>query len=605
MTDPIESKDQAHMPQVRGVPQDLREPIDEKDPTVVASAPMVVEGREYPTEEEEHTLRRVSDKLPWTAYTIAFVELCERFSYYGTTVVFVNFIQQPLPKGSTTGAGYSGQSGALGMGQRASTGLTTFNTFWVYLMPILGAWIADEFWGRLKTIQVALAFALLGHIIIIVAALPPVIVHSSGALGCFTIGLVIFGMGSGGFKSNIAPLIGEQYKETKLFIRTIPKTGERIIVDPGQTITRIFLYFYFMINIGALVGQIAMVFAEKYVGFWLSFVLPTIMFCLCPLILFVCRKKYDVTPPTGSVVGKAFKLWGFALKGRWSWNPVKFIKNCRSPDFWERVKPSKVENKPHWMTFDDQWVDEMRRAIKACTVFLWYPVYWLAYGQMTNNLTSQAATMELHGAPNDIINNLNPISLIIFIPIMDHAVYPGLRKLGINFSPLKRIYFGYMLATLAMISAVVIQYYIYKLSPCGQYPSTCDKPAPINVWVQTVPYVLIGFSEIFASITGYEYAFTKAPKNMKSLVQSIYLFMNAFSSAIQQGLTALSTDPLLLWNYGFVAVLAFIGGNLFYITHYKLDKEEDKLNKLQASSYLGRGPHLKTDVETPPVVESK
>lgn len=67
-------------------------------------------------------------------------------------------------------------------------------------MPILGAWIADEFWGRLKTIQVALAFALVGHIIIIVAALPPVIVHSSGALGCFTVGLIIFGMGSGGFK---------------------------------------------------------------------------------------------------------------------------------------------------------------------------------------------------------------------------------------------------------------------------------------------------------------------------------------------------------------------------------------------------------------------
>lgn len=37
----------------------------------------------------------------------------------------VNFIQQPLPDGSSTGAGHSGQSGALGMGQRASTGLTT------------------------------------------------------------------------------------------------------------------------------------------------------------------------------------------------------------------------------------------------------------------------------------------------------------------------------------------------------------------------------------------------------------------------------------------------------------------------------------------------
>ena len=42
---------------------------------------------EVPTEEELHSLRRVSDKIPWHAYTIAFVELCERFSFYGTTVV--------------------------------------------------------------------------------------------------------------------------------------------------------------------------------------------------------------------------------------------------------------------------------------------------------------------------------------------------------------------------------------------------------------------------------------------------------------------------------------------------------------------------------------
>lgn len=40
-----------------------------------------------PTEEELRTLRRVADKIPWKVYAIAFVELCERFSYYGTTVV--------------------------------------------------------------------------------------------------------------------------------------------------------------------------------------------------------------------------------------------------------------------------------------------------------------------------------------------------------------------------------------------------------------------------------------------------------------------------------------------------------------------------------------
>lgn len=45
------------------------------------------EGEEYPTAEEIESLRRVCGVVPWSAYTIAFIELCERFSYYGTTAV--------------------------------------------------------------------------------------------------------------------------------------------------------------------------------------------------------------------------------------------------------------------------------------------------------------------------------------------------------------------------------------------------------------------------------------------------------------------------------------------------------------------------------------
>lgn len=46
-------------------------------------------------------------------------------------------------------------------------------------------------------------------------------------------------------------------------------------------------------------------------------------------------------------------------------------------DFWESAKPSNFrgEVRPRWMTFDDQWVDEVARGFKACVVFLWYPMY--------------------------------------------------------------------------------------------------------------------------------------------------------------------------------------------------------------------------------------
>lgn len=63
-------------------------PVYEGKGTLTANyAEDVEDAEDAPTIEELHTLRRVRDHIPWKAYTVAFVELCERFSYYGTTVV--------------------------------------------------------------------------------------------------------------------------------------------------------------------------------------------------------------------------------------------------------------------------------------------------------------------------------------------------------------------------------------------------------------------------------------------------------------------------------------------------------------------------------------
>lgn len=132
-----------------------------------------------------------------------------------------------------------------------------------------------------------------------------------------------------------------------------------------------------------------------------------------------------------------------------------------------------------------------------------------------------------------------------------------------------------------MIWSAVVQYYIYKRSECGYYASGEDcAPAPINVWAQSGSYVLVALSEVFASITSLEYAFSKAPKNMRSMVQAFALFMTAFAAALGQAFTGLSADPLLIWNYTAVAILAFIAGTCFYLQFRGLDKLEDELNEL-------------------------
>lgn len=303
------------------------------------------------------------------------------------------------------------------------------------------------------------------------------------------------------------------------------------------------------INIGALIGQIGMVYCEYYVGFYMSFLLPTIMLCFCPLVMLWGRKRYRRVPPEGSVLGKAFKVFVYANKGRWSLNPRKTYRNLHDGTFWLKVKPSNIApaDRPKWMTFDDAWVDEVRRGFNACAVFLWYPLFWICYNQINNNLISQAATMRLGGVPNDVLTNLNPFSLIIMIPLLDLFGYPLLRRLKIKVSPIKKITTGYFAGACAMIWAAVIQAYIYRRSDCGNYagqnlPGTEERcpNVDISVWAQAGSYILIAFSEIMASITSLEYAHSKAPANMRSMVQSVALFMNAVSSAIGFALVSLA-----------------------------------------------------------------
>lgn len=458
--------------------------------------------------------------------------------------------------------------------------------------------------------------------ILVSSAAPAVLAHPNSSIGAFIIGIIIMGIGTGGFKPNISPLIAEQIPRDRFRVRVEPKTGERVIVDPAITTARIFNWFYFAINVGALIGQVGMAYAERYVGFWLAFLIPTVVFITALPVLFFCKKIYKRSPPQGSVLGPAMRLMFMAMKGRWSINPVKMWKNCSDGTFWDSVKPSTFDaaTRPKWMTFDDAWVDEVGRGFSACSVFLWLPLYWLTYNQINNNLTSQAAVLSLHGVPNDVISNLDPFALLIFIPLCDLVIYPALRKAGIKFTPLKKITAGFLTGSMAMIWACVLQAYIYKDSPCGNRAATGTLPngdacphVSINVWAQTGSYVLIALSEIFASITSLEYGFSKAPKNMRSLVAAFALFMSAISAALGKSLAynisidsilttiigeafvPLSEDPLLVWNYGSMAVISFIAGCIFWFQYRKLDAAEDQLNALP-TGHMGTRPQAE-DVE--------
>ncbi|RAH70165.1 peptide MFS transporter [Aspergillus aculeatinus CBS 121060] len=520
---------------------------------------------EEPNQEEVRTLRHVAEHLPVSAWLVAVVELCERFTYYGMSGMFQNYIQRPLD-------GSQGR-GALGMGQRGATGLTTFFQFWCYVTPILGAIVADQYLGKYKTIVVFCIIYLVGLLILVCTSIPTALSHGAG-VGGFIVSILIIGLGTGGIKSNVAPLIADQYKRKKMAIKTTPK-GERVIIDPALTIQRIYMIFYACINIGSL-SLIATPYMEKYIGFWSGYLLCLCMFAVGTGVLIFGRKFYVVRPPQGSIITDAFKALGIMIVNR--------NMDAAKPS-WQATNGG---NRPD-LPWDDHFIDELKRALVACRVFAFYPVYWVVYGQFSSNFVTQAGEMESHGIPNDLMQNFDPISVIVFIPVLETLVYPLLRRMRIQFRPITRISVGFVIASLAMMYAAIVQHLIYSAGPCYGKPlcdaSIVDGAATgnhVHIAIQTPAYVFIGVSEIFASVSGLEYAYTKAPPSMKSFVQSMYLLTNAFGSAIAEALTPAAFDPAIMWMFVGLACASFIAGIIFWMVYHHLNDQEDEMNALDA-----------------------
>ncbi|KAJ7702660.1 peptide/h+ symporter protein [Mycena rosella] len=567
------------------------------------SSDSVLENSDGVTQHDLATLRHVRDRVPWQAFSVAVVEFAERWTYYGTTNLYNNYIRAPLPPGSLDGSVARadralGVAGALAMGQEKSFAI---RTFFVYLTPFLGAIIADTKWGRYKTICVFTAVIFLGHIILVASATPAVLQKPETSLGLLILAIFVMAVGAGSIKANVSPLIADQYTG-KMRKETLP-TGEVVIVSPSITIESIYLYFYMAINLGS-VGAISASFLARDNGFWVAYLVPTCVFAVVPLVLYGCRKYYVITPPRGSILLETFRVVCVCLRERWSWNPIATYRNITRAGFWDPAKPSSYNagEVPAKITWDDEFVGEVHRTMEACKVFLFFPIYWLCYSQIDGNLGTVAAGMTLHGTPNDLIKNLDPISIVILVPIFERWIYPGLRRLGINFSPIKRITAGFLVAALAMVYSAVLEKYLYDLSPCNNdQPSACTSAdgepnaAPLNVWIVSGPYILVAISEIFASITSLqvssrdrssprlttmcrEYAYTKAPKRMKSVVMAFSSLQNALASALNFALTAVNVEQKFEWLFASFAITATIFAGLFYWTFQDLDRREAELN---------------------------
>ncbi|CAF3732827.1 unnamed protein product [Rotaria socialis] len=512
-----------------------------------------------PTAEELTRLKHVSDQIPLAAWLIIVCEFCERFSFIGLTGPFQNYIEFPIPisKGK--------QSGVLGRGHRTATLLTTLFQFFCYLTPIFGAILADQFWGKYKTIFFGCVAYMIGLLVLVLSSIPPSI-NAGLAFPGLIVAMLIISFGTGGVKSNVSPLMAEQYTRTKPIVKEI--RGEKKIVDPTVTVQSMFNWFYWSINLGGL-SAIITTNIEKYHSFWLAYFLPMIIFTGSIAVLTFARHRYIRKAPTGSLIIRASRVITRAIQMR-----RKLSKEVKYQHFLDYAKENPLSS-----THDDtesviesnnrQFIEDLKQALRACRVFAFYPFYWICYNQLGGNMVSQAAQMNVGPLPNDLLQNIDPIALLIFIPIFDKLVYPTLRRLNIKFGSISRITCGFFCISIAMAWTTLVQHLIYVSGPNFNYTTkpcpTCQTFNNITVAWQIPSYFFIAISEIFASIAGIEYAFTHAPSSMKSVVMSFFLFTSAIGSALSFALLPITVDPDLMWMYASLSIVSFFVGIIFFL----------------------------------------
>ncbi|VEU19737.1 DEKNAAC100859 [Brettanomyces naardenensis] len=510
------------------------------------------------------SLRRIPGNIPAVSYLICFIEFSERLSYYLIQGCITNMIQRRLPHNSTSGAvmddpANSNESpGALGLGLPIATFLLEFMTLIANLSPLVSGYYSDTRLGKFKTIIIGTIIGVVGHILLVFAALPPVLKVVPLSFAITGISLITVAVSAGFIKPNVMPLLLDQYTMLDDYPTILPN-GENAIVDRKATLERMTLIYYLFINVGCFLAFVGS-FIERIWGFWVVFLITAVIYAILPILLWFLKPKLRLTQPTGESIFD---------------DVVPLIKQCFSSGWLRRVRYGQFWSyTPVNDTFSHVTMDQLKTTFQSCIIFLYFIIFNVNDSALTPIQINQSGSMKTDGMPNDLFQSFNPLAIIVMIPFQNHALYPLLRWKRIQFTSVDKITVGFALAGIGSIFGAVTQKIIYNTSKCGAYASTCDEVSPISAWWSAIMFSLQAFGECFATVSCYEMAYSRSPENMRSFVLALFLTTYSFSSVIGEFISYFAYDPNLVTIFGWCGGLGVASSVLFYYHFYYLKVEE-------------------------------
>jgi POT family proton-dependent oligopeptide transporter len=234
----------------------------------------------------------------------------------------------------------------------------------------------------------------------------------------------------------------------------------------AHLLPRIFNWFYFSINLGAFLSMLLTPWLLEWYGPHWAFGVPGVLMALATLVFWLGRHRFIHVPPGGR----------------------RFFRELFSGTGISAV-------------------------LKLLPLYIFVAMFWALFDQTGSTWIFQAQDMDrrflgFEWLPSQI-QSLNSVFVLTFIPLFAYFLYPAISRVW-TLTPLRKIGLGLFVMVTSFALVALIQQWI----DAGQQP---------NVIWQIAAYALLTASEVMVSIVALEYAYTQAPRTMKSLLMCLYL----------------------------------------------------------------------------------
>ncbi|KAL0332965.1 UNVERIFIED_CONTAM: protein NRT1/ PTR FAMILY 8.1 [Sesamum calycinum] len=475
-------------------------------------------------------------------------QCCERLGYYGMSSNLLFYYTTQLNQHNATAS------------KNLSNWLGT-----CYVLPLVGAFLADAYLGRYWTIATFSVIYLLGMTLLTLSASVPGLrptcykkdecYATNSQTAVFFLALYLVALGSGGMRPCVSSYGADQFDDADE-------------IEKGHK-SSFFNWLYFSVNIGVLIGCSIPVFIQENIGWGWGFCVSAVATGIALAFFFSGSRVYRYQKPGGNPLTRLCQVLVASLRKYRVEVPddkstlyeatdaeaaiVGRRKLDHTNEFRFLDKAAVEKESDHCRGSVNPWrlctvtqVEELKWIIRLLPVLATGIIFYSVFGQMSNLFLLQAKYMDARlgwsnfKIPVASLAIFNPISVIFWVPVYDRFIIPMTRKFTGHkngLTQLQRMGTGLFISVFGMISAGILE--MFRLGIVRRQNSYKVMEAPISVFWQVPQHFIVGCAEVFTNIGQLEFFYEQAPDSMRSLCAALSLTTTALGNYLSSLLVAI------------------------------------------------------------------